>query len=105
MLQYLTKTEKTAKSAEDAKNLALSELGISEEDAIITITDEGSKGFLGLGSKGVTVLAEAKDASPIIAKTFLSDVFDAMGLEVEISAKPTGKHCLPKCRASIWGLL
>ena len=87
MLQYLTKTEKTAKNAEDAKILALSELGIAEEDAIVTITDEGSKGFLGLGSKGVTVSVEAKDTSPIIAKTFLSKVLDAMGLDADISAK------------------
>ena len=87
MLQYLTKTEKTAKSAEDAKNLALAELGISEEEAIITVTDEGSKGFLGIGSKGVTVSAEAKDIPSIVAKTFLSQVFGAMGIDVEVSAK------------------
>ena len=87
MLQYQTKTEKTAKSEEEAKALALSELGIAEEDAIITVTDEGSKGFLGIGSKGVTVSAEAKDVPAVIAKTFLSQVFDAMGLDVEISAK------------------
>lgn len=105
MLQYLTKTEKTAKNAEDAKNLALSELGISEEDAIITITDEGSKGFLGLGSKGVTVSAEAKDISPIIAKTFLSKVFDAMGLEVEISAKSDGETLLTEMSGEHMGLV
>lgn len=87
MLKYLTKTEKTAKSAEDAKNLALSELGISEEDAVITVTDEGSKGFLGIGSKGVTVSVEAKDPAPIVAKTFLSQVFEAMGIDVGIEVK------------------
>ena len=87
MLKYLKKTEKTAKSAEEAKELALAELGIAEEDAVITVTDEGSKGFLGIGSKGVTVSAEAKNPAPIIVKTFLSQVFDAMGLDVEISAK------------------
>lgn len=105
MLQYLTKTEKTAKNAEDAKNLALSELGISEEDAIITVTDEGSKGFLGLGSKGVTVLAEAKDAAPIIARTFLSNVFGAMGLDVEISAKSDGETLLAEMEGEHMGLI
>ena len=87
MLQYLTKTEKTAKSAEEAKEMALAELGIAEEDAVVTVTDEGSKGFLGIGSKGVTVLVEAKNPAAIVTKTFLSRVFDAMGLEVEISAR------------------
>ena len=105
MLQYLTKTEKTAKSAEDAKMLALSELGIAEEDAIITIKDEGSKGFLGLGSKGITVTAEAKDASPIIAKTFLSKVFDAMGLDVEISAKSDGETLFAEMSGEHMGLV
>ncbi len=87
MLKYLKKTEKTAKSAEEAKELALAELGIAEEDAVITVTDEGSKGFLGIGSKGVTVSVEAKNPAPIVAKTFLSQVFDAMGLKVDISAE------------------
>ena len=87
MLKYLKKTEKTAKSAEEAKELALAELGIAEEDAVVKITDEGSKGFLGIGSKGVTVSAEAKNPAPIVAKTFLSQVFEAMGLKVEISTK------------------
>ena len=50
MLKYLKKTEKTAKSAEEAKEMALAELGIAEEDAVVTVTDEGSKGFLGIGS-------------------------------------------------------
>lgn len=105
MLQYRIKTEKTAKNAEDAKALALSELGIAEEDAIITITDEGSKGFLGLGSKGVTVSAEAKDPAPIIAKTFLSQVFDAMGLEVEISAKSDGDSLFTEMSGEHMGLV
>ena len=105
LLQYLIKTEKTAKNAEDAKALALSELGIAEEDAIITITDEGSKGFLGLGSKGVTVLAEAKDAAPIIAKTFLSQVLDAMGLDAQISAKTDDKTLFTEISGEHMGLV
>ncbi|MCR4692924.1 MAG: protein jag [Firmicutes bacterium] len=105
LLQYLTKTKKTAKSAEDAKNLALSELGITEEDAVITVTDEGSKGFLGIGSKGVTVSVEAKDAAPIIAKTFLSQVFDAMGLDAEISAKTDDKTLFTEISGGHMGLV
>ena len=93
LLKYLTKTEKTAKSVEEAKQAALSELGINEEDAVITVLDEGSKGFLGIGSKGATVMAEAKDLNAVIAKGFLSEVFEAMNLEVEIVAK-TGEESL-----------
>lgn len=87
MLKYLTKTEKTAKNVNDAKSLALAELGINEEDAVIEVLDEGTKGFLGIGSKGARVLAEVKDVNAVIAKTFLSQVFGAMGMEVDITAK------------------
>lgn len=105
LLQYKTKIEKTAKNAEDAKNLALSELGITEDDAIIEIVDEGTKGFLGLGSKGVTVSVEAKNPSPIIAKEFLSQVFDAMGLDVEISAKSDGDTLFTEMSGEHMGLV
>lgn len=87
MLSYLKKTEKTAKSVEEAKALALSELGIDEEDAVITVLEEASKGFLGIRSKDAKVSAEAKDVNAVVAKTFLSQVFDSMGLDVSIAAK------------------
>lgn len=87
LLKYLTKTEKTARSADEAKAAALAELGISEDEAVITVLDEGSKGFLGIGSKEARVSAEAKDVNAVIVKTFLSQVFDAMNLDVDITAK------------------
>ncbi len=40
--------EKTAKTVEEAKQEALAELGIREEEADIEILEEASKGFLGL---------------------------------------------------------
>lgn len=87
LLQYQTKTEKTAKSVDEATKLALEELGIDEQDANITVISEGSKGFLGFGSKESAVSVEAKDPNAIVAKTFLSTVFDAMKLDVTVSAK------------------
>ena len=87
LLKYLTKTEKEAKSIDEAKALALLELGIDEDEAEIEVLDEGTKGFLGIGSKGARVRAVAKDKDATIAKHFLSDVFDAMGLEVTVNAK------------------
>lgn len=94
MLKYLLKTEKTAKSVDEAKALALSELGIkNEEDAVIEVLDEGTKGFLGLGSKGAKVAATVKDANAAVARTFLSGIFEAMGIEAEVVAK-TGEESL-----------
>jgi len=84
---YQTKTEKTAKSTDEAIKLALAELNISKEEAEIEITEEGTKGFLGIGSKGATVSVSAKDPNAVIAKNFLTDIFGAMGLEANIQAK------------------
>lgn len=54
---------KTAKTVEDAISLAIEELGISEDDAIVEIIDEGAAGgFLGLGKKMATVKVSAPDA-------------------------------------------
>ena len=92
MLQYLTKTEKKAKNADEAKLLALKELGINEDDAEIEVVEEGSKGFLGIGSKDAKVIVTAKDANSVIAKTFLSKIFNAMDMDVEISAKTNGEN-------------
>lgn len=87
MLNFLKRTEKTAKSVDEAKKLALAELGILEDEAIIEVKSEGGKGFLGLLSKGACVSAEVKDDNVAVAKKFLAQIFDAMKLDVEIKAK------------------
>ena len=87
LLKYLKKTEKEAKSIDEAKALALLELGINEDEAEIEVVDEGTKGFLGIGSKGARVKAVAKDGNAAVAKHFLNDIFGAMGLDVDVSAK------------------
>ena len=61
-------TEKTAKSIDEAVELALTELGIEKENAEIEIVQEPSKGFLGIGAKDAVVKVTAKkDEKP--AKT------------------------------------
>ena len=72
MLQFLRKTEKKAKSVNEAKEAALAELGVSENEAKIVVIDEGSKGFLGIGSKEATVSAELKNPELFAAKKFLA---------------------------------
>lgn len=88
MLKYQKKIEKTAKSIDEAKAQALRELGIDEESAIVEVLDEGGKGgFLGLVSKDARVLVTALDENAVVAKSFLSKVFDAMGMDVDIRAR------------------
>ena len=40
--------EKTGKTVEEAKEAALKELGVREEEAVIEVVEEASRGFLGL---------------------------------------------------------
>jgi spoIIIJ-associated protein len=120
-------TEKRAKSVEEAISEALSELGISKENADIQIVQEPSKGFLGLGAKEAVVRVSKKSSasaktqaepievkseqetapeqinaepaaekpentnnsskSPVEeAKTFISSILNAMGLDVKVDA-------------------
>ena len=89
LLKFLKTIEKKAKSASEAKEAALLELGVSEEEAVIEIIEEGSKGFLGLGSKEATVKATVKNPELVAAKKFLSDVFESMKVDVKINASLT----------------
>ena len=84
MSKFLRKREKTAKSVDEAKELLLEELGLSEDEVKFSIVDEGSKGFLGLGSKEAVVEATIKDYVPYKAKAFLKEVFCGMKLDVTI---------------------
>lgn len=89
MLEFLKKTEKRGKSVSEAREAALAALGVSEEDAIVEVIDEGAKGFLGIGSKEAVVSASLKNPEIAAAKKFLSDVFESMKLDVKISVQMT----------------
>lgn len=84
MSKFLKETIKNAKSQDEAKALALAELGVSEDEAVIEVLEEGAKGFLGIGSKDAKIKATVKDVPTLAAKTFLKDVFGAMQLDVQV---------------------
>jgi spoIIIJ-associated protein len=79
--------EKSAKTKEEAIELALNELGITMEEAEIEVVEEGAKGFLGIGGKPSTVKVSFKDSCKKRAERFLSGLFDILGEEVAINAK------------------
>ena len=80
----MTTVEKSAKTKEEAIKLALSELGVSEDEAEIEIIEEGSKGFLGLGGKEAVVRVTVVPDPERRAKTFLSKLFEIAGENVDI---------------------
>lgn len=83
--------EKSAKTKEEAIALALEELGIDESNATIEVVEEGSKGFLGIGSKDavVRVSANVVDSSKR-AEDFLSKIFELTGEEVNVETISEG---------------
>ncbi len=94
MLKFLKKTEKTAKSVDEAKALALQEMGVSAEDVTFTVKEEATKGFLGIGSKDAVVEAEVNDVVAASAKKFLTELFEKMGVEAELEIEHNEENAL-----------
>ncbi len=86
MLKFPKKTEITAKSVSEAKELLLKQTGLTEDEVTFSVVDEGSKGFLGLGSKDAVVTMEVDDPVTSSAVKFLNELFKNMGLVVKVDA-------------------
>lgn len=80
--------EFTAKTVNDAITEACQSLGVTSDKLIYEVVEEGSTGFLGIGSKAAVIKAAVKEESvQEIAKEFLNEVFAAMNMEVVIETK------------------
>ncbi|MDY3304511.1 MAG: RNA-binding cell elongation regulator Jag/EloR, partial [Clostridia bacterium] len=80
--------EKYAKTKEEAIALALEELGAERDDVEIEVVDEGSKGFLGIGSKDAVVKVTLKASDSVKrAEDFLGKIFSLTGEKVDINSK------------------
>ncbi|RCX16139.1 spoIIIJ-associated protein [Anaerobacterium chartisolvens] len=77
--------EKTAKTVQEAISAALEELKTARENVEVEIIDEGNKGIFGLiGNKMAKVRVTVKESPSEIAKSFLMDIFDKMGVNAEV---------------------
>ena len=74
----------SAKTVNDAITQAALALGVSSEQLEIEVIDEGSNGFLGIGSRPAVIQAKKKFSLEGTAVDFLKDVFRTMNMEVEI---------------------
>ena len=80
--------EFSAKTVNDAITDACQDFGITSDKLIYEVVEEGSSGFLGIGSKAAVIKAAVKEESvEDAAKTFLNEVFAAMNMEVVIDIK------------------
>ena len=97
---------KTAKTVEEAIAAALAELGVSREEADITVIDEGTKGFLGMfGGKDAVVLVKKNFQPEREAESFLREIFLTMGLIVKIKAELKDKHLFVELTGDDMGIL
>jgi spoIIIJ-associated protein len=77
--------EKSAKTVEEAVNLALEELDATEDQVEIEVLEEGSKSLLGIRkAKEAKVRVTLYDYATEIARDFLEELFEKMGLEAMI---------------------
>ena len=79
--------EVKGKTVDDAVTEALVQLGTTSDQIEYEVVDKGSGGFLGFNSKPAIIKVRKKFSLEDQVKDFLSQVFKAMDLEVEIITK------------------
>ncbi len=79
--------EISAKSVNDAITEACQKFVVTSDKLDYIVVDEGSTGFLGIGSKPAIIKARVKCSVPDKAKDFLKEVFDAMNMIVVVDVK------------------
>lgn len=77
--------EVTAKTVDDAITEGLIKLGTTSDKIETEIIEKGSSGFLGIGSRPAIVKIWKKFTIEDHVRNFLSDVFQAMNMNVEIN--------------------
>ena len=76
--------EVTGKTVEDAITESLVKLGTTSDKIEYEVIEKGTSGFLGIGSKPAVIKVRKKSSLEDVIRDFLSDVFGAMEMEVEI---------------------
>ncbi|MCI5856837.1 MAG: protein jag [Agathobacter sp.] len=79
--------EVSAKTVDDALTEALVTLGATSDQVEYEVIEKGSSGFLGIGSKNAVIKIRKKQSAEGSVRDFLSQVFAAMQMQVEILVK------------------
>lgn len=78
-------TKFTAKTVSDAVTAACQQFEVTSDKLEYEVLEEGSSGFLGIGSKPAVISARVKKTIEDTAEKFLKDVFAAMDLTVNLN--------------------
>ncbi len=82
--------EKSGRTVEEALELALIEMDLSEEDVEYEVLEEDSKGFLGLfGSKEAKIRVTEKENVHKVAKAFLEETLEKMNIYAKVDVELT----------------
>ena len=76
--------EVTGKTVDDAITEALVKLGTTSDQIEYEVIEKGSTGFLGIARRDAIIKVRKKFTIEDSIKDFLNQVFDAMGMEVEV---------------------
>ena len=87
--------EFSAKTVDDAITAACQEYLVTSDKLDYEVVEEGSSGFLGIGSKPAVIKAKVSEETPEtvkediceVAKNFLKEVFNAMDMAVVVDVK------------------
>jgi len=88
----IKKTEAEGRTIEEAIESGLGKLGTTRDNVEIEIIERESKGMFGFGGKPAKVLLSMPSDAESEATKFLSDIFDAMGISVDIRASVDGNN-------------
>jgi spoIIIJ-associated protein len=87
--------EVTAKTVEEATQMALEQLGVGEDNVEIEVVKKGSKGVFGMGGEEAKIKVRLLDGSELKsegieeAKVILGDLVHCLGIDAEINIVPT----------------
>ncbi len=81
-----------AKTVDDAITEACKAFSVTSEKLDYEVVEEGSNGFLGIGSKDAVIKAKVKSSVSDKAKLFLDDVFSAMKMNVLVNVSYDDKE-------------
>ena len=82
----------TGKTVEEARKKAAAQLGVAEEEMIVTVLEEGKKGFLGIGASDAKISVGYSEDGEDTALDFIRKLIDDMALEGLTVAKKEGSN-------------
>ena len=101
--------EKSAKTVDEAIELALGELGASRDEVEIVVLKEGRSGFLGIGAGGATVRVFRRQADETVreavsvAKEILEQLLSLMDIEAVVEEQEPSESGHPQFNLELKG--